>query len=341
MSVESTIRYYSALGNGENASAHAWRLLWGGPLSYRGALLAAIAEEGDNRGLAVERFYDPYRPSCLSAVALEGVGAIVTDPALIEQVEGLIDGAPPFMAVADPIHRALSAIAAKRRSAEREMDAFGRVLGDQRSLCLALAQRVVDLPGLRGRALRIARRLAAGESSAGEDRPVLQYTVTAVGTGYALPFGPSVRCLGLSSAYGLGGLFLQQLVEALEQLGLTYTRLIRAHTKETVGIYLPCAKVCYLIDAPQTVNCRPLAMGHHLRAHTTEERRAYRQLSTAADAAEGQMKRLSHTLIALQKEEDILIAPLWATNRLQNFRKRLLIDLFCKSGQITGCAMNT
>ncbi|MBQ8287695.1 MAG: hypothetical protein IJX76_02860 [Clostridia bacterium] len=303
------------------------RLLWGRDPYLRSRLLSAIAGEAANRRRAVSSVYDPLLSDRLVALSVEGMGHFTLDSRALNGTEELIDCNLPLSQDGASALIEAEELTERRRAVASEIGSIGRAIADNKRLLATVAEKIADYHALRSRAERIARRIPRGDGEEvtlpiacrGEDgKTVLR-----------LPFSSDTRVIGLQGIYRLDSLFLTALADAVRERGCRRVILTNALTDEVVGVRLPSCGLCYLADAPSDRRDRQLSLRRYLLPHTTEQRRAWRNLALAVGALEGHLDRRLAEYRTIAKEEEALRSSLYSESRLQSFRKRLLIDLFC------------
>jgi hypothetical protein len=279
-----------------------------------------------NRHLKVSAIFDPFLPDRLVALSVEGIGNFTLSLDELTVEGGLIDCSP---ALSDPNEETMAILMELRlaRSAlVQEITSIGQLLADTRFLLSTQGSHLSDSSAIRAKAERIVRKLPKVANGIG--KCAIQ-SYGEMGRINYLPFGKEVRLLSLPDKYNLAPLFLNALADALADRGCHGILLTAAFTGEIVGIYLPQSGICYLTDVPETLREKELALSRFLHPFTAEQRRGYRRLATSADAIEAHLCERISQYRALVSREKELLSPFHNESRLQNFRKRLLIDLFC------------
>ena len=303
------------------------RLLWGRDPFWRSRLLASIAGEAANRRRTVSAIYDPLLPDRPVSLSVEGMRHFTLSADSLNGAEELIDCNLPTPPEGVPVLAKADGIAAQRQAMTVEIGSIGRAIADNKRLLSTVARKIADCDALRSRAERIVRRLPRGDGGEetlpiacrdGEGRSILR-----------LPFSADTKVIGLQGIYSLDSLFLSALTDKARERGCRLVLLTDALTEEVVGVWFPPCNLCYLIDAPAERQNRQLSLRRYLLPHTTEQRRAWRNLAVAVGALEGHLDRRLAEYRTLAKEEEALRSSLYSESRLQSFRKRLLIDLFC------------
>lgn len=302
------------------------RLLWGHDPYLLSRLLSSIAGEAVNRRLPLSAVYDPLLPERLVALSVEGLGHFTLAPQALPFACELIDCTLSQSEDASAALVQADALARRRAKLSGEIASLGQVLADTDRLLSAVAERIVDRAALRRRAERSARKIPRGNHAV---REIAAISRDADGVLGRFPFPADTKIVGLPGIYSLSALFLADLSAALSDRGCCRVLLTSAITGETVGIWLPESALCYLADAPDELRDRQLTLCRFTLPHTPEERRAWRGLASAAVALEQHLDRRLCEYRKLAKEEEALRSSLCPASRLQSFRKRLLIDLFC------------
>ncbi len=302
------------------------RLLWGADPFLCSRMLAAIGGEAANRRKPISAVYDPLLPQRLTAITVEGMGTFTLSFDALPCADGLIDCTVPRQEPSDTVQAKVTALSHRRTALAEEIARTGRVLGGHRRLLETVSETIPDIGALTVRAERIARRTLKGTGAVQRIPVRSQAQGSAV---WRLPFPTETKIAGISSAYCLSGHFLRVLENALNAAARQYCLLTSALTEEIVGIYLPTAGVCYLADADEAQRERKLSLERFFLPHTGERRREWRHLASAAGVLAGRLDRLLTEYRTLAKEEEEVRSSLYSESRLQSFRKRLLIDLFC------------
>lgn len=302
------------------------RLLWGRDPYLLSSLLTAIGSEAANRRKNIFAVYDPYLPTRLTALTAEGVGSFTLSPRQLTVEGGLIDCTLPLPECNGEALVRVRDLAEAKCALAKEIVSVGRVLADAHSLLAAQGSRLVDRPALRAKAERLAKKFPRGEGSI---RMLAIQSYGEEGTVIRLPFGNEVRVMGLPAHYSLASLFLADFSDTLTARGCDQVVLTAAFTGTVLGIWLPDCGICYLTDAPVEEREKEITLSRFLHPFTAKERRSYRRLSSSAEAVVGHLCHRLAEYRALAKEEREILATLHSESRLQNFRKRLLIDLFC------------
>lgn len=304
------------------------KLLYGKDPTLLSSLLSSIKSEAINRKLSYRALYDPFLPHRLTDLWVEGLGSFTCSPGQLTVEGGLIDCSPPISEMSESARIALQDLAVFKASLTQEIISVGRLLADAKLILANQGKHLCFNSALREKAERIAKKLSHGNGA----KKTLQWAIQAYGesgTITLLPFDKEIRLLGLPSHYSLAPLFLKELEASLIARNCDYILLTAVFTGECVGILLPESGICYLTDAPEEIREKELTLSRFLKPFTVEERRCYRRLSTSAEAIEGHLCKCLADYRALAQKEQELYASLQSESRLQNFRKRLLIDLFC------------
>lgn len=313
------------------SAPHPLRLLWASDPFLVSRLLEGIAGEAANRGIPFALRCDPLLPDRIVALTAEGLGSFTLSPDALRSADGLIDCTLPRNGSDEGASAAVERLSARRAAIAEEIAELCKVLGDHKQLLTVAAKPIADLGALTVRAERIAKHTPHGHTSKDKVR-VRQIAVRSRdrgGTVLRLPFSREIRVIGITSSYCLAAHFLNALECALDANGCSYDRLTSALTDETAGILLPDAGICYLTDATELIRERTLSLKRFLLPHTTEARKAFRNLAAAAEGLQDHIDGRLAEYRAIAQEEETLRTSLYNENRLHSFRKRLLIDLFC------------
>ncbi len=303
-----------------------FKLLFGKDPYLLTKILSSIRSEALNRHLKVQAIFDPFLPDRLIALSVEGIGNFTISPNELTVEGGLIDCSSALLEISEEAMTTIHQLRLAKNALTQEIASIGALLANTRALLNEQGRRLVDDTAIRAKAERIARKLPKVENkiskcaiqSYGKDGKI-NY----------LPFGKEVRLLSLPSQYSLATLFLHALSDAITNRRCCGILLTTAFTGEIVGIYLPQVEICYLADAPDELREKELTLSRFLHPFTAEQRRDYRRLSASADAIEAHLAgRLAEYRTLADREEELL-SSFHNESRLQSFRKRLLIDLFC------------
>ena len=303
-------------------------LLYGNNPTLLSGLLSSIRSEAINRKLAFSALYDPYLPHRLTDLWVEGIGSFTLSPQLLTTEGGLIDCTVPALEADESVHTALQELSTAMTSLAKEISSVGRLLADAKSILATQGERLCTSVSLRAKAERIAKKLPRKSGTCAKRTLAIQ-SYDESGAITLLPFPKEIRILGLPSRYSLSSIFLRELEAALIARNCEYILLTAAFTGERLGILLPASGICYLTDAPEELREKELTLSRFLLPFTPKERRDYRRLSAATKAIEAHLclRLADYRAFAMREKE--LHASLYQESRLQNFRKRLLIDLFC------------
>ena len=304
-------------------------LLFGKDRYQLSQLLWAIAAEANNRRLPLLAAYDPYLPQRLTDVSVEGIGSFTLSLRDLTLEGGLIDCTYSIPPESHSVCVQIQDLAESQRALAKEIASVGKILSDAQALLTVQGRNLVDLSAIQAKVKRIVKKLPVSQrdvefcavQSYQDGKRVLRF-----------PFGSEVEILGLSSRYNLSAIFLEALSQELSLQNRSAVLLTSAFTQATVGIWLPQWKVCYLTDAPRELRAKEIALSRFLIAFTAEARKGYRRLSDSYDAIEEHLCRRLEEYRALALKEETLLNTLHNESRLQSFRKRLLIDLFCSNG---------
>ena len=304
------------------------KLLFGRDPYLLSGLLSSIRSEAANRKLAVSTVYDPYLPDRLTALSVEGIGNFTLSPSRLTVEGGLVDCTLPLSENSEDTLASIRDLAVQRSELAKEIASVGRLLADAKTLLTRQGSRLVDFTALCAKGERVAKKLPRG-SRAPVSIAIRSYDAEKTIT--RLPFSPDcgVRVLGLPSRYSLADLFLEVLSEAMADRGCFGVWLTDAFSGRRLGVLLPDIGVCYLTDAPEEIREKELTLSRFMTPFTADQRRCYRRLEEASDAIEAHLCRRLSEYQALADRERELLMNLHSESRLQTFRKRLLIDLFC------------
>ncbi len=299
--------------------------LWGGDPYLSSRLLAAIQGEALNRKLPIRSFYDTLSPSLLRGLWVEGIGNFIAPPYAPSLHAHLIDCSPLTTPSPEQVGQ-LREIAVEKQQQSERIGQMGACLQGQIDLRKELSIPMVRLEELTHRALRIAQKVKRGKDQL-TILPILSYIDGK--EVYRLPFDEGTQIIGISGQYDLPALFLNALLSALANRPCERVVLENALTHEAIGVWLPTEERCYLLHAPEDLCKDTRSLNRYLCPHTQAYRHSHRALRSACDAWRERLLRLLGEHQQLCAREEALYTPLYDNNRLQSFRKRLLIDLFC------------
>lgn len=318
-----SVFYHSSYARPEMGSAPAYHL-WGDDRHLASRLLAAVRSEAVNRRLTVRAFYDPLCPSLLQGLWVEGIGNFTARPDALSHGARLIDCTT--LATPSPqLTCQLREISEEKQLLAKGIGQLGACLHTQTELRKSLSLPMVQTKELTRRTASIAQKVKRGNDKH-PPLPILSY---AHDSAYRLPFGEEVEIIGIGGQYDLPALFLDTLFSALAERPCERVILENALTHEVIGVWLPADGRCYLANAPDGLCQRERSLNRYLTPHTQACRHGHRALRAACDAWNDRLMALLCEYQALSAKEEALYASLYENNRLQSFRKRLLIDLFC------------
>lgn len=304
--------------------------LWGGTgTGERCAdrLLSAIAAEADNRALRHINCFSPFLPHRLSALWVDQVGLFVRSEHTLPPRCRLIDLSPLFSPLSDEDERSVSELNLEIAALTEECHTLGSAASRIESAALTLSLPCHSAQPIEKKAARIA---SAQAISSGEIRtlPILvPHSPNMLLR--ALPFDASVRIIGLREQYGIAAHFIAQLSKALKERSADFILLTELWSGNPMGIWLPSAKVCYLTDPPESRE-KIMTLSRYLLPHTQSIRNRYRALEGCRKELMLQLSSLTNEIAGLYAQIDQIEEHLIKKSRFGEFRKRLLIDLFCK-----------
>ena len=299
--------------------------LWSDDPYLSSKLLAAIASEASNRHLPVYSYYDPLMPSIPVGLQVDSIGKFTTSPNSLSRGAQLIDATVIAKQAARPWEQLQSIAQEKERLAER-IGKLGDCLKAQTDLCQSLSAPMVMSKELTQKAIRIAQKV---KGRCGKQTVVPIFSYQGADEVYRLPFGKEVEIISIEGHYHLPELFLDALLSALERRSCECVRLEDALTHESVGVWLPDDGRCYLLRAPDELCHGKRSLSRYLAPHTQIHRHNHRSLQAACKGWQDRLILTVGEYQSLCAKEEALYAPLYENDRLQSFRKRLLIDLFC------------
>ena len=318
-----SVFYHSSYATPEIGTEPVYHL-WGDDPYLAFRMLCAIRSEAHNRKLTVSSFYDPLAPSLLQGLWVENIGSFASRSNALSYGARLID----CTALADILpegKRELQKIACEKHERANQIGQIGTCLKEQLALRKTLSLPMVLMEELNRRTAAIAQKTKRGNDHL-TVLPILSYDKDRT---YRLPFGETVEIIGITGQYDLPALFLDTLLSALAERPCERVVLENAISHEIIGVWLPADGRCYLANPPDGLCLRERALNRYLCPHTQDCRHGHRALRAACDVWREQLIRLLGEYQSLSAREEELYASLYENNRLQNFRKRLLIDLFC------------
>lgn len=298
--------------------------LWSNDASLSSRLLFSIAREATHRGLPLQMLRDPLLPNRLCGLSISGIGSFTTRPNDLTPSARLIDCTDlSIVSSCDPI--ALHSAALQKKTLFCQIRELGNTLQSQLALCNELSAPIVQSDSLSHRAKGIAQKCKRTDGKR-ETLPILGYS-----NGeevFAFPFEKEVQIICVQGAYRLPTLFLHTLEDALSQRCAERVILENSLTHDWLGIWIPQQKLCYLSNAPDEISSSKLMLNRYLAPHTQSCRHSLRSLLSACRIWEERLLSLLGEYQALSAREEALCASLYENNRLQEFCKRLFIDLF-------------
>lgn len=299
--------------------------LWGGSELCIDLLLTAIADEAANRSLDSFACRSPSAPHRRYALWVEGVGLLKPIGTTLPQGAKLID---------------LSSLSRNAEIAEKIdqlKEKHTSLYGECRNLSsaaarVAHAQVALTAPlhhsqTLSSKAARIAAAQPIGNR---QTRSIPITAVTANGGRLRLfPFGEAVQIIGLRELYGAAARFLSLLSNKLDERDADRVELTDLWSGTAVGIWLPSQAVCYLTDPPERRK-KLMTLSHYLSPRTQDVRTRYRALENCIGEIDRHLVYLAGEIDMISRQIDEIEENALQKSRLGEFRKRLLIDLFCK-----------
>ncbi len=300
--------------------------LWGGSDRCVSALLSAAATEAANRSLDTFICRDPIDPSLITALRIEGVGLLQKTETTLPPSARLIDLSALFLPFTPDERAHLNALENERDSLLDRCRTAGEIIARLEKLQLRLTFPLHRTDLLKKKASRIANTIPLGGGK------VYRLPVSTVTSDHRLrlfPFGGNTRIIGLNDLYAVAPHFLRLLSEALILRGADQFQLTDQWSGSFVGLYLPSVKLCYLIEPPEDRQ-KLMTLSRYLLSRTQSLRGAYRELNECGRQIQKHLASLSgqSNEIALQTQQ--LYENKLQKSRFGEFRKRLLIDLFCK-----------
>lgn len=301
--------------------------LWGGGDSCVDLLLTAISDEAANRTLATFTCFSPSPPQTRTALWVEGVGLLKKVDAALPKGCKLIDLtglASPLSAEDSDKYAFLKASAASLLS---NCQNLGAACDRLARVSISLTAPFHDSEKLVGKAARIA---AAQPIENGMCCTIPIAAVTASGERLRMyPFGEDVQIVGLRELYGVSARFLELLSDALNDRGADYAKLTDLWSGSVLGIWLPASRICYLTDPPDERQ-KLMTVSRYLAPRPQTTRSHYRSLEHCRGEIEQQMVCLTTQISEIKTQLIEVEQKALKKSRLGEFRKRLLIDLFCR-----------
>lgn len=301
--------------------------LWGGGERCVDRLLTAIADEAANRSLAVFSCRSPAEPHLRRALWVEGVGLLQKTDTVLPRGCKLIDLSPLEAARTDEEGERLSELSARAGALFDECAHPGQAASRIGRASLALVAPLHKSDALAQKAHRIAASQPIGNGRAIR-LPISVITARGERT-RVFPFGEEVQIIGLRELYGVGAHFLSLLADALAKRTADHLILTDGWSGETVGIWLPASCICYLADPPEHRQ-KLMTLSRYLMPRPQSVRERYRALESCRRALCRHTAYLTREIAALRAQIGEIEEACLQKSRLGDFRKRLLIELFCR-----------
>lgn len=299
--------------------------LWSDDPYLSSHLLTAISTEAANRGLSVYSVRDPFLPSRLCELRVSGLGRFTADASDLTAGARLIDCTSLCQSTVGDADQ-LGELSIKKQELLHRIQTVGECLHSQLALCQELSLPIVQKDALAHRAAGIAHKCKPSDHTPSAYSVCSYHHTEAI---FALPFDEQTKIVRVYGAYCLPALFWEILEELLAEKKANRVILKNSLTRESIGIWLPDAKLCYLTHAPAESVTAELSLNRYLAPHTQTCRHNLRILLSSCQLWKEQLLKILYEYQSISSREEALYAPLYENNRLQNFRKRLLIDLFC------------
>lgn len=302
-------------------------ILWGGSGQAVDRLLHAVEDEAVNRSLGHLVCHSPHPPYRRTAIWVEGVGILRSAGTRLPERCRLIDLSSLFVRLSDREVASLEALRSKADAADRRCRELGSAAAALSRATLSLTEPIHAVESLRKKAERIA---LAQPSGSGRCLTLPITTLTAEGKSMrALPFGASTQIIGLSELCGTAARFLQMLEDALSARGADRILLTDRLSGETEGIWLPSGALCYLTDPPE-LRQKLMTLSRYLLPRTQVLRKRWRTLGDCRKMIGGEIAHLFAERAEITAQIDKIEESALQKSRLGEFRKRLLIELYCK-----------
>lgn len=299
--------------------------LWGASGYCVDLLLSAIADEAANRSLRCFSFRSPIPPYRRTALWVEGVGLLTEAAHSLPKKCRLIDLSPLIRVTetGETLDRLNADLCAREADCINLGKASQRLTRSALSLTAPYRQRAL----LAQKAARIASAQPIGSGRA------VRLPVSVIASGgertRMLPFGEGVGIIGLQELYGGAADFLILLAQALDQRKAHYLLLCDQWSSEAVGLWLPERSVCYLCDPPERRE-KMMTLSRYLTSRPQDIRARYRALKTGVELIEREIGQLTDEMSKIGSQIDSIEEKSMQKSRFGIFRKRLLIELFCK-----------
>lgn len=301
--------------------------LWGGGERCVNLLLSAIADEAANRSLACFSCRSPVSPHLRRALWVEGVGLLGAVTVTLPRGCKLIDLSVLEAARSDEESEKLSKLSAREGALISEYANPGQAAACIRRASLALVAPLHKSEALAQKAHRIA---ASQPISSGRAIRLPISVITAGGErARVFPFGEEVQIVGLRELYGVGAHFLCLLADALAERTADHLILTDGWSGEIIGIWMPASRICYFSDPPERRQ-KLMTLSRYLLPRPQSVRERYRALERCRGEIERQSTQVVREIDALRTQIGAIEEAVLQKSRLSDFRKRLLIELFCR-----------
>ncbi len=301
--------------------------LWGGGERCVDLLLSAIADEAANRSLDCFSCRSPSSPHLRRALWVEGVGLLGAVTVTLPRACKLIDLSPLEAERSDEEGEKLTELSAREGALISECAHPGRAAASIGRASLALVAPLHKSEALAQKAHRIAASQPIGSGRAIR-LPIS--VITAKGErARVFPFGEEVQIVGLRELYGVGAHFLCLLADALTERTVDHLILTDGWSGEIVGIWLPASRICYLSDPPERRQ-KLMTLSRYLLPRPQSVRERYRTLESCREVLCRHSAYLAEEIDELGLQIGAIEEAVLQKSRLGDFRKRLLIELFCR-----------
>lgn len=301
--------------------------LWSGSDRCVDLLLSAIADEATNRSLASFACRSPSDGHYRRALWVEGIGLLRKADRFLPSECRLIDlSALSAMHTAED-RESIAELKRQAQSLRNECQNLGKAIGKIEETELYLTAPYHQSEILASKAARIASAQPIG-SAQSVKLPILSVSANEA-MHRLLPFGEEVQIIGLRELYGVAAHFLLLLSDVLTARSADSVLLTDQWSGSVVGIWLPSSNLCYLTDPPERRQ-KLMTISRYLSSRPQDIRTRYRTLVGCRSELYREIARLTGEINEIQSQISEIEDKTLQKKRLGEFRKRLLIELFCK-----------
>lgn len=309
------------------ASAMPRYALWGGGEYCTDLLLSAISDEATNRSLNQFSFRSPFEPHCRTALWVEEIGLIGAVDRTLPSGCRLIDSTSlslsPSADEQEELYRLRKDASALAEQCQCIGEAFAKL--EQSTLTMTAELHDIEKLARKTKSISAAQPIGSGHT--------LRLPIAALSADRAyhrlLPFGEEVQIIGLRELYGAAAHFITLLDSALIERSVDFVELTDGQTGTIAGIWLPSSKLCYLLDPPERRQ-KMITLSRFLSARSQSIRVRYRSLEGCKREILNEIAYLIGKTVEIQSQISLIEENCLQKSRIGEFRKRLLIDLFCR-----------